>query len=209
LKESGRKYFKSVKSLPIFNFYQILNTKELSWLVKGFNIDDDPIEFEEDEKDMLAQLWFDITSAYNELLGDKVNSNNYIIIAQISEMLQELEIVGSLLSLYSIRPSERLKMEIGKWKYNVEDPEACKKKLNQLKFRIEFTKNKNKELFKTEEEEEEAPKYNLYKDVVLFENSLNIAIDVHKTVLEKWVMITLMHDEMQKEKRKRLNKSKK
>jgi len=208
LKQLERKYFKSCGSLPIFNFYKVLNTKELSWLVRGFEVDDEPLEFSEEEQAELQALWFDITCQYGELFGEEKNSNQYITIAQISEMTSELEIVSSLVSLYYLKPSEALKMEIEKWKYFPDDPEKTKKKLEGLKFQIEFTKGKHKELFKPEEEEVESDKakYNLYSDVVLFENSMNITIDVHDTVVEKWVMIMLQHNEIQRIKMKSLKK---
>lgn len=208
MKQLERKYFKSCGSLPIFNFYKVLNTKELSWLVRGFEVDDEPLEFSEEEQAELQALWFDITCQYGELFGEEKNSNQYITIAQISEMTSELEIVSSLVSLYYLKPSEALKMEIEKWKYFPDDPEKTKKKLEGLKFQIEFTKGKHKELFKPEEEEVESDKakYNLYSDVVLFENSMNITIDVHDTVVEKWVMIMLQHNEIQRIKMKSLKK---
>ena len=206
MQKSERKFYKSASSLPVFNFYQILNNEDLSWLCHGHEIDDDPIQLTTEEQIELAQVWFNITSEYNELFGSKINHNNYITVAQLGEMGQELEIVGTLISFYLLRPSEALKNELEKWKYNPDDLEKVQKKLDGLKFKMQFTKDKNKELFQNPEEQKEKVKHNLYGDVVLLENSMGVTIDVHKTVLEKWVMLILRNDEMIKLQRSKLNK---
>lgn len=205
MNKSKSKYYKSCGSLPVFNFYKILNTEDLSYLVRDHDVDDEPIVFTEEELVELSSIWFEITSEYNELFGEKINTNNYVIIAQISQMAQELEIVSTMLSLYSVKPSEKLKMALKEWKYDVEDMDKCKKKLDSLKFRMEFTAEKNKALFERDEKDK-GKKYKLYDDVVRLENSMGITIDVHKTVLEKWAALILKNDELIKAQRKNSKK---
>jgi len=177
----------------------------LSFLIRDHDIDDDSITFSEEEMNELSQVWFDITCEYNELFGEKVNGNNYLIVAQISQMAQELEIVGSMLALYQLRPSERLKKALWEWKYKADDPDACEKKLKALKFKMDFNTSKHKELF-NEPEEGEKKEYKIYDDVVRMENSMGITIDVHKTVLEKWASLIMKNDEMMKSARKNAKK---
>ena len=205
MSKSKNKYYKSCGSLPVFNFYKILNTNDLSYLVRGFDVDDDSIEFSQEEVLLLSDIWFNITCEYNGLFGDKINSNNYLIVAQISEMAQELEIVSTMLAFYEMRPSEALKKALLEWKYDPDLPEKCDKKLKALKFRMEFTQGKNKDLFEVDEKKEKKV-YKLYDEVVRLENALGITIDVHKTVLEKWASLIMKNDELVAAQRKNAKK---
>ena len=206
--KKSRSYFKSCDTLPIFNFYQILNTSDLSWLVKGHDADSDPIQFTETETAELNHYWFNITNRYNEMFGEKTGNTRFVVLAQIAELAQEVDIVSTLLNYYHIRKSESIKNALSEWNYDADDMEKCEKKIKGITFRINMMKSKNKDLFPTEAEEVEKKQYDLFNDVVLLENSLGngTSVDVHTTCVTKWVKMILYNDQKNREIKQRLNK---
>jgi len=190
MKKSGTYYFKSCKTLPIYNFYEILNTNNLGWLQKGYNDDNEEISLVKDAK----SIWQGIYDEYILLLGNKVNTKGYTILAQLSEMETELIVVSELINIYSKINHKDIQAEIDKWGYDSNDLEKSLKKLEGLQFRIKITRSKNKDLLEEEEDEEVKVEYDIFKDVVSVENTLDngILIDVHKTVVKKWVNYILI-----------------
>lgn len=180
-------FYNSCKNLPIENFYEILNTKNLNWLRINFRDGD---EYDDSEDDKLQKLWENIHEEYIELLENNAGTKNYTILANIIELEKELSVVGMLFDVYSKSGSEALKIEIEKWGYYPNDLEKSLKKLKSIKFRISIIKSKNPDLFKEPDiNDEEKIEYDLFSDVVLLEESLGDGrtIDVKKTVVSKWV----------------------
>jgi len=184
MKKSEAYYFKSCDTLPIYNFYKILNTKELKWLIKDYDEDDEI----EDEK--LITLWEDIYEEYIDLLGEKAVTKKSVAINQLQKMELEIRIVSSLIKMYIDRKFDEIGEQIDEWGYDKNDLEKSIKKLESLKFRMDILKSK------TDVKEDEEVKYDLYNDIVSIETILGngINIDPHKTVVSKWVSYILISE---------------
>jgi len=193
MKKSERFYYKSCKTLPLYNFYELLNTKNYNWLIKGYSEDsEDPTDV---DNEFLANLFNEIVENYQESLNGKKDVKQWMIVAQVNEMEVELKIVATLLDLHLKEYNKDIEQEIISWGYDPEDPKKVLKDLEGLKFRISIFKGKNKDLFSTEEDKETKEKvYDLYKDIASVEYSLgtSIVIDPYKTVVDKWVNYILI-----------------
>jgi len=189
MKKLENNYYRSGSTLPIYNFYELLNTSDLRWLLKDFEEGDD-ITLSEIQEAQFKEVWENIYEKYTEDLSEGKGGKDYMILAEISTLETELYIVGTLMSVYLKSPSEAVKKQIEKWRYYPDDSEKTLKKMDSVKFRISIIKSKNKELFTKQEETQEKIEYDLYKDVVLLEQSFGEGktIDVRKTVLSKWVV---------------------
>lgn len=184
--ESERCYYKSCDTLPIYNFYKILNTKDLMWLVKGYEGDEG-----HDDEDKLIELWEKIYEEYIDLLGEKAISKKAITLNQISKIELELRIVSSLIQIYADKRYEEIGEQIDAWGYYKDDIEKSIKKLEGLKFRMNIMISKTKD-----DDDEEEKKYDIYKDIVAVENILGngLTIDPYKTVVSKWVNYILISE---------------
>lgn len=204
--KNSKSFYKSCDSLPIYNFYQILNTGDLSWLVKGHSIDDDPVKFSPSEQEVVADYWFEITNAYNEMMGEKTGNTRFKVMAQISELIDEHEIVRTLLNYHKYLKSPSIANEIEKWGYYPFDHEKSEKKLNGIRFRINMIKSKNPDLFP--KEDTEIQQYDIFQDVILLENSLDngIKIDPITTPVTRWVKMLLFNDKKNQELKQKLRK---
>ena len=193
MQKSKISYFKSCKTLPLYNLYEILNTGNYNWLRIGYDENSEDIESQE-----LSDAVTTILEQYSFLIGNDEISKNYMKLAQVREMEMELTIVATLLSLLTqstIRPEIIIK-EIRKWGYDPDNLDKSLKDLEGLKFRISIFKGKNKEVFEKKEIKDgsKQEKYNLYKDIASVEYSLGtgIVIDPHTTVVEKWANYILI-----------------
>ena len=204
--KNSRNFYKSCDSLPIYNFYQILNTGDMSWMHKEHSVDDDPIEFKQKDLEEASEYWFEISNAYNEMMGEKTGNTRFKVMAQISELIDEHEIVRTLLNYHKFLRSAAIANEIEKWGYYPFDHEKSEKKLKGIEFRINMIKSKNKDLFPDEEREES--QYDIFQDVILLENSLDngIKIDPHTTPVTRWVKMILYNDKKNRDIKQKLNK---
>ena len=205
--KNSKNFYKSCDSLPIYNFYQILNTGELSWMCKDYSVDDDPIKFSQKELETIGEYWFDISNAYNEMMGEKTGNTRFKVMAQISELIDEHEIVRTLLNYHKFLRSASVANEIEKWGYYPFDHEKSEKKLKGISFRINMIKSKNPDLFP--EEDTEPQQYDIFQDFILLENSLDngIKIDPHTTPVTRWVKMILFNDKKNRELKQKLNKN--
>lgn len=176
-------YYKSCDTLPIYNFYKILNTKDLKWLIKGYDGEE-----QQADEDKLIELWENVYEEYIDLLGNKGINKKMVVVNQLSKMEMEIRIVSSLIKIYSEHKYEEIGDQIDQWGYHKEDLEKSIKKLEALKFRMDILNSKNKD------EEAEEIKYDVYKDIVSIEATLgnNINIDPYTTVVSKFVNYILI-----------------
>lgn len=188
MRKSEIYYYKSCDTLPIYNFYKILNTKDLKWLIKDYNEDD---EYDTDEE-KLIEFWEKVYDGYIDLLGEKAITKKSLIVNQISKLELEIHTVSTLLKIYVDKPFKEIAEQIDEWGYYKNDIEKSIKKLESLKFKIDILKSKND----IGNEEEEDFKYDLYNDIVSIETSLGngLNIDPHKTVVSKWVSYILISE---------------
>ena len=185
MKLSKENYYKTIRTIPVYNFYLLHQEKDLRYLHKDFEEGSEE-QLTEEQELTLSDIKQSLMEDYVDLLSDGKGRSDKLIVGQIGDMEVEIMIVGSLIQMMHKSPSEALKMELKNWRYPV-DLEKALKKLDGVKFRLSILKSKNKHLFEVDEKQDEV-QYDLYKDVVLLEQSLGgMNIDPKVCVLEKWV----------------------
>lgn len=202
-------YYKTSKDCPIENFYEVLNSNNFNFLRKGITADNiESFPREGDDYDALGYAFDSIQERYSDILGDGGGSKNYMILAEMSELQTELEIVSTLCLYYQVRPLLLVKIEIERWGYTPDNLDKAFKKLKGIEFRMSIIKSKNPDIFDaTDKKDEEKIEYDLYKDVVALEDSLGngMVIDVKKVVVERWANYLRLSEEKYKRMKKSTN----
>lgn len=184
-------YYNSCENLSIYRFYEILKTGNHNILrldSTDFNLEEYPTDG--DDYAILTDVWNTIHESFVELMGKEDNSKAHSYILQMSELQLELSVVSTLAGIHQYRPLQILEIELKKWGYNPDDMESVLKQLKTVQFKMSMIKSRNSDIFDIpDEKEEDKFKYNLYKDVVLLEDSIGEGknIDVNKTVVSMWV----------------------
>lgn len=187
------KYHKSIRTLPVFNFYEILNTGDYSHLWIDEPGDDD-----------LGEIWGEIYNEYCEAAG--IDNRHLKQVAKVEELKLKHEKVRLLLKLAADRkPSVRDKAREYLKTYNFffragkNEVEEYKRLINQLKSLETKIKIESDRLPK--EDKKEAVK--LMKQVVALENMFpGRNIDVYTMPVEKWLAIVEHANERAKSMKK-------
>ena len=201
MKKSERYYYKTCKTLPLYNFYEILNTKDLYWLVRGYDDEFSKEDLKDIDDTTLFQIWELIHTEYSGLFKGGSDDKKYLKVAQISEMEVEASTVRDLIDLLKVRNSEAIRNEIDAWGYFGDDIEKTEKKLKQLDFKISIFRSKNKDLIDPEKKDKVEEKvYDLFADIVAVESAFEGSqkIDPFKDTVSRWVNIILLAEKKQK-----------
>ena len=201
MKKSERYYYKTCKTLPLYNFYEILNTKDLYWLVRGYDDEFSKEDLKDIDDTTLFQIWELIHTEYSGLFKGGSDDKKYLKVAQISEMEVEASTVRDLIDLLKVRNSEAIRNEIDAWGYFGDDIEKTENKLKQLDFKISIFRSKNKDLIDPEKKDKvEERVYDLFADIVAVESAFEGSqkIDPFKDTVSRWVNIILLAEKKQK-----------
>src|SRR6056297_3173200 len=172
-KRWGYKYYTTIDFLPLFNFFKILETNDLRYLLKLKDYETLPnIHFE------LNKEWNDIQSQYEQ--AD--NSNNSIITFTQSKSLQKLHneylVLWNLNNLLLIAPEHEKTKEM--LNYVGIKSNKVEKKLKVLRNKIEI---KNKDFEKPHK------KIDFMKIIDEIEDIKGREIDIYKTTVRKYIAI--------------------
>tara|TARA_R110002020_G_scaffold453632_1_gene668612 strand:- start:10265 stop:10876 length:612 start_codon:yes stop_codon:yes gene_type:complete len=191
-------YHKSCTTLPIYNFYKIIEESNLLYLAKNYIEEEtNDIEIGEDAEEHLNNILeeYSILTANKEILFNlklqksiKLLEYERNIISGIIDIYKETEdnnVLQALLSLgFEIRPSE-----------NIEDLlKRAIKRIKGLNNKIRINKIKYTKRFSKKNSE---GKSNLEKEALILEMNLKLGreINVRKTSVSKWVnMVNLSSD---------------
>jgi hypothetical protein len=192
------KVFKTCNSIPVYNFYQTIDTGDHRYLIKAFNDEDDSELELDDEKSVELSLIFNkILSEYSELIKDTkviANYNNQLLIKKLQvkydfciriiEIYKDtgvFEVVG-VLSIFgwAIR------------KENVEqDLEKIQKKLIGMANKLRIYKARYVKKNESEDEEENANGRNLVAEALNLESVMDLkySLDIYTVSIKKWEAI--------------------
>jgi hypothetical protein len=197
---SDNNFYNSIRTIPVYNFYLLHQEKDLRYLHRNFEEGSDE-QLSEEQIIEAESIKASLMEDYIDALSDGKGRSDMLIVGQIGDMEVEIMVIGSILQMMILNPSEALKTCLKDWKYPT-DIEKAKKKLDGVKFRHSILVSKNKHLFEKEDKDKDV-QYDLYKDVVLLEQSLgSTLIDPKTCVLEKWINYLKLAKEKNKPKRK-------
>jgi hypothetical protein len=204
--------FKSCSTLPIKNFFQIVETDDLRYLIKKFDFENDKIKLSEEEKIDLNIIWENIYFEYSEL------TSNHKLKGLLKKqcLIQEWETIYNVISkcidlyedYYQIEALKLInKLNHKVYKINLLDSldtqiESLKKDMKGLKTKIKVFKIK---LVKSVDQNKTEIKSNLEKDALYLEKNLDLkrAININKTPVKTWIQMI----ELSKEKAKAYGKN--
>ena len=185
------KIYKSCKTLSIFRFYEILETKDYKYLIDDYENTDITEELQND----LDNIWSELFKEYIVLKDDKQIRTSFKKLAYISKLETKLSICSSLLSglVEQTTKEGQLKYikELSAWGYPINQNKDIQDEVNRvirnfktLKSTITIKRNEYNKEYKKELTQE---KIDIDEQVVNVEQALNNQIDSNKTTVSKWI----------------------
>lgn len=190
--------YKTCEVLPVYNFMQIINTDNLSWLIKGY----DEFGAKEDYvyKENLTSFWNRIIEEYLDLKKDKKVIQSYnarIIINRLEDGLNTCKMLLGLCTIdiglvNIIKISEALSIHNKKYEIDLNKPlEEEKKRIGKLFKRAQFNIDIKKSNFEKDfSSKEEQSKLDIYQEMANLEQALKRnEINPKTTVVAKWIAL--------------------
>ena len=196
-------YHKSCSTLPIYNFYKIIDEGDMRFLIKGYS----------EEKNFKADktahnIFQQILSEYSILTSNKEILKNLKMQIFIVEMEFEKMILENILELFNKRKDFSLLPLLHEFGFDIGESKDIDALLNRVINRIKGLNNRiniNKINYeKRFVKNTEKIKTNLDKEALILEMNLELGreINIYTTSVSKWVNMI----EVSKEKSKEVNK---
>lgn len=178
------KLYKSIETLPIFNYNKIKSEGDLRFLNKSIDYDFiDDIEITDEH----AKVWDDIQKQYEIATSHRVNNNELLeIIREIAELRMTYEIIQQLTFLVAIG-DEASMYKLSEYGYHINhknDAEKIKKKAKNL-----ITKANILELKLVETTDTKSVNASFEDLIVNLEEFLKREINVFTTTVKKFIAI--------------------
>ena len=195
-KKKQLKTYKSCKTLWMHNFYEIIDSDDYRWLVKGFDEDSD-LELTEKQEVELKELWQTLFNEYVELKGDQAIIKSLRKRALIAELQKRLYWGSTFLQLIIKNPrSSNLDdfiIELKKYKFKFDKSKPINTEVEKLIKQLKSLKTKfNLETSKYEkslEKSESKEKVDITEQTVSIAKILDLKypIDSKSTTVSKWI----------------------
>lgn len=184
------KIYKTCRELNMFRFYEVLDTKEYRYLLKDYDV-----ELKEDLKTELKGIWIEIFKEYIVLKDDREIKKSFRKLALINKLETKLMICKELLKCLTHQSTKKgqkeLIKELSAWGYPInqrknlnEEIERIIRNFKALKSSISIKKVEFEKEFKKDLSNE---KLNIDKQVVNVEQVLGNTINLHTTMVSKWI----------------------
>ena len=191
---------KSCDSLSIWSFYKIIETENLAYLIKGYNLDNE-ITLKNKDKEVLINCWNDIVTEYGMLTVNSDIIKNYKLQLLISALEFEHSVSINILNKFSELESTDILLLLNEFGYDIDIEKdlapqltSVVSKLKSLKNRIKIHKiNYSKKYQKNVKKVE----VNLDREALMLEMNLKIShgINVRKTTVERWLNMVELNNE--------------
>lgn len=201
------KYYKTCSTLPIFNFYQILDTNNLSYLIQGYEDGDKHVLNNE-----LKGVFETIIQEYSELTSNTEVIFNLELQTLILEYEFVRDVLQNTLNLYSTSNDfsilsllEPFNIFIKKDGNLETQLKKVIKKIKGLNNKIRINKDKHAKRFK---KNNDTVKTNLDKEALQLELNLSLGreINTKTTTVTKWINMIEISKEKSAEIQKIRNK---
>lgn len=195
--------------LPISLFYKILKTSDYTLLYKNYdNLKDKPTIKK------CSDLWLDIYDEYVSLVNDETVKYYYELEKSVMYLTKRYEVAFFMLKQLSeglLNNNEKIAYveELRKWSYNINLKNNLDTELDNAVRQLKSSQNK----INIKKNELEQMRQNMQKDsgsmtlieqATRLEHALNRSanIDIHNTVVSKWVVLVKILEETNRAKRK-------
>lgn len=202
--------YKSCNSIPIYNFYQIIDTNDYRFMIKDYEPEEErPIEIGESKSLELAELFKGIVAEYSELtMNQKVLADyNKQILIEYLEF--EYNTCVQILELYQEFDSFEVVVLLREFGHQVE-AESLEANLKKINNKLKGLKNKIRihkiNYAKKLDNKKNKSKRDLVRDAMSYEQILDLkySIDIKNTSVKKWLTIEDMcKDKINMQKKRR------
>lgn len=186
------KIYKSCKTISLFRFYEILDSKDYKYLIDNW----ENVEINEDLQKELDKIWGEIFKEYITLKDDNEIKASFKQLALISKMKTKLIVCSALLEAYVCQSTKKGRKdyseELREWGYKIDPLKPLQNQvdrvisnLKSLKSSIEIKEVEYEKQFKKELTEE---KVTIDDQIANVEEWLGKDyIDSEKTTVSRWV----------------------
>lgn len=185
------KLYTSLEVLPIWNFYEIINSADKKHLL---------IEGKETE-DKLEELWFDLYNDYFEKSG--IKAPDYKTIIKIKQLIVKHDTIARLLGivLKYDRNQEAAIEKLKEFGYLIRKDKSLLEEVKRLGVGLESLRTR----ISLEESKIEKPKkqanLNIYKDKILLQKYFKFDIDVKTMPCLEWIELNKNYKEASKNRK--------
>lgn len=174
----------------MYRFYEILDTKDYRYLLKDYDI-----EVDEELKKELNKIWIELFKEYIVLKDDREIKKSFRKLALINKLETKLTICKELLKCLMHQSTKNgqkaLISELSAWGYPINQRKSLQDECERIIKNFRALKStitiKKKEFEKEHKKELSEEKLNIDKQVVNVEQILGNTIDLHKTMVSKWI----------------------
>ena len=206
-----KRYYRNCNELPIYNFFKIVETKNISYLYVDYDEYNDI-----SQKDDLSKIWKAIYEEYAELTDDRSTLIYYELIGDIMYYQTRYKAVSMLLSIMVNSPmtEEILDLYIAKlkeWRYKIDKTKPLGKELEKMLIQLKQSENKIRileaELEVLKKKNNDGKSLTLTEQQVKLEQALGRnEIDIRKVSVVKWQMMIKKVKKINKAKQKQMQK---
>ena len=191
LKKKQRPTYNNCKSIPMYNFYETMETDDYRWLLKDFD-DDSDISLSEKEKEALKLKFRDIFNEYLELKKDEKVIKTLKQRAIIANLENRMFWGVTLLKLYIKNPMEETAEALKSWKFKIypkpldEQIKSLTKQLKSLKTQINMETSSYEKMTEKSDKKE---KVNIEKQAINVAKGLDLKypINTKDTTIVQWL----------------------
>jgi len=205
------KLHKSCDTLPIYNFYKIVDTADLRYLVVGYD-DFDEVKYEL-KSDECNINWSKILTEYGELTSSRNVLLNYEKQIEIKYLETRISSGEKILDIYAEFGDLEVLALLKEFDFSFDEKRDVENQINMAVRRIKGLRNKVRILkanyiLRFGKKQKEEIKTNLVKSALSLELSLDIGreINVRTTSVSKWVYMVDISNNKAKEYEKIKNK---
>ena len=212
-KQRKLKTYNYCKTLPMFNFYEIMETEEYRWLLKDFN-DDSDISLSEEELNALKELFQTLFNEYIELKKDNKVLKTLKQRAIIANLENRMFWGATLLKLFINNPTEETAESLRSWKFKIDitkpldlEVESVTKQLKSLRTKINMEVSSYEKMVENKNKSKE--KLNIEKQAINVAKGLDLKypINTKETTMVQWLAYCENLEYIIKENKKRQNKN--
>lgn len=185
------KIYKNCRTLSMFRFYEILETKDYYYLVEDY----DNVERTPELERKLDGIWTDLFKEYINLKDDRKIRSSFKKLALISKMETKLTICANLLKGLSLQTTKtgllKYKKELSAWGYPINgnksltlEVERLTKQLKLLHSSINIKRSEYKKEYHSDLTKE---KISIDAQIVNVEQTLQNVIDSNRVTVSKWI----------------------
>ena len=212
-KNKKRATYSKCKTIPMFRFYEIMETEEYRWLLKDFN-DDSDISLPEEELNALKELFQTLFNEYIELKKDTKVLKTLKQRAIIANLENRMFWGATLLKLFIQNPTEETAESLRSWKFKIDttkpldlEVESVTKQLKSLRTKINMEVSAYEKMVENKSKSKE--KLNIEKQAINVAKGLDLKypINTKETTMVQWLAYCENLEYIIKENKKKQNKN--